>query len=262
MGKWCYNTSINLWRNVMIENALDIIVEQLKPIFTSQKFVKQDAEDCVYVNKDYAYRISYDAERKVYLLDRAILKGEEQLEFTNRSMYLFDDRSTEADAKSVGNDFFDTMNNDLGLAKSVAMNKRDVPLPTKAKGDVTPGIETFCSRFLTLFPAYKDQYREETARYGGFMPDHFFSRTAAVVLRDAVRNGDIKQVNKMAGMLDQYYADGDYEVQSTITYVIIGEAFRNDKELFERFLTLIDNNYKYLRQPAVNIMKFVVSKGK
>ena len=60
----------------MIENALDIIVEQLKPIFTSQKFVKQDAEDCVYVNKDYAYRISYDAERKVYLLDRAILKGE------------------------------------------------------------------------------------------------------------------------------------------------------------------------------------------
>lgn len=246
----------------MIENALDIIVEQLKPIFTSQKFVKQDAEDCVYVNKDYAYRISYDAEKKAYLLDRATLKGEEQSEFVNRSMYLFDDGSTEADAKSVGNDFFDTINNDLGLVKSVAMNKRDVPLPSKAKGDVTPGIETFCNRFLTLFPVYKDQYREETARYGGFMSDHFFSRTAAVVLRNAVQNGDMKQLNKIAGMLDQYYAEGDYEVQSTITYVIIGGAFRDDNELFERFLTLIDNNYKYLRQPAINIMKFVVSKGK
>lgn len=246
----------------MIENALDIIVEQLKPILDSQKFVKQESEDCVFVNKDYAYRIRYDDQKHVYLLDMATLKGEEQSDFVNRSAYLFDDASTEADARSVGNDFFDTMNNDLGLVRSVAMNKRDVPLPSKAKGDVTPGVETFCSRFLTLFPAYKNQYKEEMARYGGFLPDHFFSRTAAVVLRDAVRNGDVKQLNKMAGMLDQYYADGDYEVQSTITYSIVGEAFRDDRELFDKFLSLIGTDYKYLRQPSVNMMKFVISKGK
>ncbi len=246
----------------MIENAIDIIVEQLKPILTSQKFVRQNSDDCVFVNKDYAYRISYDAEKKVYMLDRATLKGEDQSEFSNRSMYLFDDASTEADAKSVGNDFFDTMNNDLGLVKSISMNKKDVPLPSKAKGDVTPGIETFCSRFLTLFPAYKDQYKEETARYNGFMPDHFFSRTAAVVLKNAVQNGDAKQLNKLVGMLDQYYAEGDYEVQSTITYVIIGGAFRDDKELFEKFLALTEGNYKYLRQPSINMMKHVINRGK
>ena len=175
---------------------------------------------------------------------------------------MFDEHSTESDAKSVGNDFLDTLNSELGLSRSVSIAKRDVPLPGKTKGDGVPGLESFCNRFLTLFPAYKDQYKEEVARYGGFLPDHFFSRTAAVVLRQAVENRDLKQVEKMTGMLDQYYVDGDYEVQSTITYSIVGEAFRDRAELFDVFLDLIGSDYKYLCQPAINMMKHVIKKGK
>ena len=246
----------------MTEAMLQIVIGQLKPLIESQKFVKQDSEDCVFVNASCAFRIRYDEQKHVFMLEKSDLKEEGASEFYPLSSYLFDERSTEADAKSVGNDFLDTLNNELGLARSVAMAKRDVALPGKAKGDAVPGLEAFSNRFLTLFPVYKDQYKDEVARYGGFLPDHFFSRTAAVVLRQAVENKDAKQLAKMMGMLDQYYVDGDYEVQSTITYSIIGEAFRDRAELFDAFLAMIGDEYKYVRQPAINMMKHVVSKGK
>lgn len=246
----------------MLENSLDIVVGQLQPIITSQKFVKQDSEECVYANSTCAFRISYDADRHVYLLDKADLSESKESEFYNISSYLFDDSSTENDAKSVGNDFHDTLNNELGIVKSVAMTKRDVKLPTKAKGDATPGIDGFCSRFLTLFPVYKDKYKDDVARYNGFLPDNFFSNTAAVVLRNAVSGNDTKQFNKLVTMLDQYYVDGDYEVQSTITYSIIGEAFRENLELFEKFESMLTDEHSHIKMPAKNMIKFVISKGK
>lgn len=246
----------------MTESMLNVVISRLKPVIDSQKFVRQESEDCVFVNSSCAFRIRYDENKHVFLLEKSDLKEDGASDFYTISSYLFDERSTEADAASVGNDFLDTLNNELGLARSVAMAKRDVPLPGKNKGDGTPGLETFSNRFLTLFPAYKDQYKEEVARYGGFLPDHFFSRTAAVVLRQAVENRDLKQLDKMVGMLDQYYVDGDYEVQSTITYSIIGEAFRGRDELFDVFLDLIGDKYQYIRQPAINMMNFVIKKGK
>ncbi len=246
----------------MLDNSLDIVIGQLQPIITSQKFVKQDSTDCVYANNTCAFRISYDADRHVYLLDKADLKDGKESEFYNISSYLFDDDSTENDAKSVGNDFHDTLNNELGIVKSIAMTKRDVKLPTKSKGEGTPGIDTFCSRFLTLFPVYKDKYKDDVARYNGFLPDNFFSNTAAVVLRNAVENNETKQFNKLVSMLDQYYVDGDYEVQSTITYSIIGEAFRENKELFEKFDSMLGDDHSHIKMPAQNMMKFVINKGK
>ncbi len=246
----------------MINNALDIIIGQLDSIIKSQKFVRQEGEDCVYVNNKCAFRITYDESRHVYLLDKADLADDKASDFYNISSYLFDEDSTEKDAASVGNDFLDTLNNALGIVKSVAMNRREVPLPTKSKTNDTPGVEGFCSRFLTLFPTFKDKYKDDVARYGGFMVDNFFSTTAAPTLRDIVSRGDAKQFNKMVGMLDQYYVDGDYEVQSTITYSIIGEAFRGNDDLFDKFIAMLGDDYKYIKMPAINMMKHVVSKGK
>ena len=246
----------------MISNALDIIIEQLSPLISSQKFTRQDSDDCVFVNSKYAFRITYDADKKIYSLDKADLKDSEDAEFYNLSTYLFDDSSTERDAKSVGNDFLDSLNNALGIVRSVAMNKRDVKLPTKSKTDATPGVDGFCGRFLTLFPAYKDQYKDDVALYGGFMADDFFRKNSAPLLHDLVKNGETKQLNKMIYMLDQYYCDGDYDVQGSITYSIIGEAFRGEPELFDKFIAAFPEDTKYVKQPAINMYKTVISKEK
>lgn len=247
----------------MIDNAYDIIIDILKPVIESQNF-KRQGDEYVFVNDKHAFRIQHDDEKHVFNLDMSDLVRDGESEFYNISSYLFDDNSDERDAKSVGGDFLDSLNNSLGIQKSVSLRRKDVQLPSKHKGESTPGIDLLCGRFLTLFPQYKDLYRDDVAKYNGFLPDNFFTKTAAVVLRDTLKNNEVKQFNKIVGMLDEYYVDGDYEVQSTITYSIIGEAFRNEPQLFDKFVAKLTDsgNGTHIIEPAKCMMKYVISKEK
>ncbi len=246
----------------MLNNAYEIIIEVLKPVIESQKFTRQ-GDEYVFTNSKKAFRINYNAEKHIFELDVANLEGGEA-EFYNISNYLFDETSDERDARSVGGDFLDSLNNDLGIQRSVALRRKDISLPSKASADATPGIEAFASRFLTLFPAYKDVYKDSVAQYNGFLPDHFFSKNAAPLLADVMANGETKQFVKLVNMLDEYYVDGDNEVQSTITYSIMGEMFRADGSTCAKFIELCNANEigTHLITPAECMYKYVIKKNK
>ncbi len=246
----------------MLNKAYEIIIESLKPVIDSQKFTRQ-GDEYVFTNSKKAFRINYNTEKHVFELDVANLEGGEA-EFYNVSNYLFDDSSDERDARSVGGDFLDSLNNDLGIQRSVALRRKDISLPSKASVEGTPGIEAFASRFLTLFPAYKDVYKDSVAQYNGFLPDHFFSTNAATLLADLMAKGETKQFVKMVNMLDEYYVDGDNEVQSTITYSIMGEMFRADAETFTKFTEFCKENKigDHLITPPECMFKYVIKKNK
>lgn len=246
----------------MLNNAYEIIIETLKPVIESQKFVRQ-GDEYVFSNDKKAFRISHNAEKHVFELDVANLEGGEA-DFVNISNYLFDDSSDERDARSVGGDFLDSLNNELGIQRSVALRRKDVSLPSKAAADATPGVEAFASRFLTLFPAYKDVYKDSVAQYNGFLPDYFFSTNAAPLLAGFIKNGETKQFVKMVNMLDEYYVDGDNEVQSTITYSILGEMFRTDATTLDGFVEMCNKNEigTHLTTPAKCMYKYVIKKNK
>ncbi len=241
----------------MNENALNIILKQLEPVFTAQKLVRQGGEDVVYTNKTHAVKIWYDDERKLFMLDMAELNGAESIEFENKSMYLFDDGYNEKDAKSVGGDFADTLNKAFGVTRT---RTSSVDLPTKAAPGATPGEDAFCNRFLTLYPQYKDKYKDDVEKYGDFLYEKFFAETAAVKLKELVAANEKKPIIKMLEMLDEFYVDGNFDVQSTISYTIIGGAFRGEKELFERACGYMETNAPHLLIPAKNIMEFVIAK--
>ena len=246
----------------MINNAYEIIIETLKPVIDSQKFTRQ-GDEYVFSNDKKAFRIKHNAERHIFELDVANLEGGEA-EFVNLSNYLFDDASDERDARSVGGDFLDSLNNELGIQRSVALRRKDVALPSKAAADTTPGSEAFANRFLTLFPAYKDAYKDCVAQYSGFLPDYFFSTYAAPHLSNLIKNGETKQFVKMVNMLDDYYVDGDNEVQSTITYSVLGEMFRADATTLDSFIDLCKANKigSHLITPAECMYKYVIKKNK
>lgn len=246
----------------MINKAYEIITEALKPVIESQKFTRQ-GDEYVFSNSKKAFRINYNAERHIFELDVANLEGGEA-EFYNVSNYLFDEASDERDARSVGGDFLDSLNNELGIQRSVALRRKDVFLPTKAAADATPGVEAFANRFLTLFPAYKDAYKDSVAQYNGFLPDYFFSTNAAPLLADFIQKGETKQFVKMVNMLDDYYVDGDNEVQSTITYSILGEMFRADATTLDSFVQLCQKNEigSHLITPAQCMYKYIIKKNK
>lgn len=241
----------------MNENALKIILDELEPVFASQKLVRQDGDDIVYSNKTHAVKIWYDEEKKLFMLDMAVLNGDESVEFVNKSMYLFDSNHNDKDAKAIGGDFVDTLNHAFGVVRT---RTSSVDLPSKAAPGATPGEDAFCNRFLTLYPQYKDKYKADVEKYGDFLYERFFAETAAVKLRELVKANDKKPIIKMLEMLDEFYVDGNYDVQSTITYTIIGGAFRGENELFERACGYMETNAVHLLSPSKNMMEHVISK--
>ena len=138
----------------MNDNALNIILKELEPVFSAQKLNRQDGDDVIYMNKTHAVKIWYNEERKLFMLDVAELNGEDSVDFVNKSMYLFDDTHNDKDAKAVGGDFVDTLNKIFGVTRG---RTASVDLPTKAAPGTTPGEDAFCNRFLTLYPQYKEK---------------------------------------------------------------------------------------------------------
>ncbi len=247
----------------MLNNAQDIIIEVLAPVIDSQKFTRQ-GDECVYVNAKHAFRISYDADRHVYNLDMAKLVEGGEAEFYNVSSYLFDDSSDERDARSVGGDFLDCLNNELGIQRSASLRKRDVALPSKSSGEGTPGIEAFANRILTLFPEYKDKYKDDVAKYNGFMFDNFFSIVGPEIILRTIDTDNKKHFTKIVNTLDDFYVEGDNDVQSTIMYSVIGETFRGNNDLFNKFKQMCTDAKlgEHIIPAADNMMKYVINKNK
>ncbi len=247
----------------MLNNAQDIILEVLAPVIEAKSFTRQ-GEECVYVNATHAFRITYDSAKHIYLLDVAKLVEGGEAEFYNVSSYLFDDSSTEKDARSVGGDFLDCLNNELGIQRSASLRKKDVALPSKATGEGTPGMEAFTNRFLTIFPEFKDKYKDDVARYNGFMFDNFYSTVAPTVIKRTIDTNNKKHFTKLVNMLDEYYVEADNEVQSTIMYSIIGETFRGNMELYNTFKQMcVDAKLgEHILPAADNMMKYVINKNK
>lgn len=220
----------------MNQAAMDIIIKELSGIFKSQNMTRQSEDEQIYSNDKQAVKVWYDEDRKMFNLDMATLEEGQGVNFATVSSWLFDEHHNERDAAGVAGDFADTLNTKLGIKRVMSVSAREVKLPSKAVGDTTPGVEAFANRFLTLFPQYKDEYKSHMAHYGDFMYVDFFGKTAAVKLRELAEDGTKKPLEKMMMMLDNYYVDGDYTVQSIITYVIIGGAFGDKPELFDKAL--------------------------
>lgn len=243
----------------MNQAAMDIIIKELSGIFQSQGMTRQSSDEQIYSNDKYAVKVWYDEDRKMFNLYMAEVQEGKGVNFATVSSWLFDENHNERDAAGVAGDFADTLNTKLGIKRVMSVSAREVKLPSKAVGDTTPGVEAFANRFLTLFPQYKDEYKEHIARYGDFMYVDFFGKTAAVKLRELADDGSKKPLEKMMMMLDSFYVDADYTVQSIITYVVIGGAFADAPELFEKALEICPDA-KHIATPGKTMLDTVIKK--
>jgi hypothetical protein len=245
----------------MNDAAMQIVLKGLQPIFNSQKMTRQEGADEIYIGSGKAVKVWYDESCSQFKLDVAELKEGEGVDFSTASAWLFDSSHNERDAASVSADFADTLSGIFGIKRAGGIVKRDVSLPSKAAPGNTPGVEAFCNRFLTLFPQYKDMYKEDVAKYGDFLYATFFEKTAGARLREAAEQHDKKQCVKMLDMLDEFYVDGDYTVQSVITYSIIGSAFWDKPELFDEVLAYTDRT-EHIKKPGFEMLKYIAKTEK
>ena len=217
-----------------------------------------DSEDINYYSDGKrAFRIKYDDGEKLVKLDFAVLKEGENVRFRTVSSWMFDDNSTESDAQSIGNDFSDTVLEQLG-EKATAQGVRKVEMPSKDKNAETVTVDSFTARFLAVFTAYKPDYVKNVSDYGEFMYDKFYTEFGVKALCDTMSGGNKKQINKMFELLNNCYVIGDSATCTTIVYCIIVPAIIDDEKLRRDVMVCLEK-YTHLTRAVNSVLSILES---
>ena len=217
-----------------------------------------DADLEYFTNGERAVTVEYDEKDKLLRLKNAVLEEGSEVKWNEMSAWFLDENSTEADKKSIENDFVDSLSELIGVKTSTLINQQQVDLPSKrAKAD-TIDIEGMTARFLAMYPVYKDAYKENVAVYGDFLYDKFFTDYAVPELRKALQADNKKQINKQIDLYNTCYLKGDEAVVTTVVYTVLGGALLGDAKLAENAWAYMDKA-QYLKSAVQQMLKVLSS---
>lgn len=247
----------------MDEKLLKIIMDTMLPLFGEQDMKESKDAPGVYLNDKKAVKVEYDESRSMVFMYAADIAEGEAVDFREISGWLFDESHGERDAKVIGDDFDESLREELGIKKTALGSRKDIALPSKNVAGETPNVEALAQRFLAIFPQYKDVYKEHIAQYREFLYEDFFSKTAAVQLKELIADPgpNKKKLIKLFELLNEMYAEGDANVSSTVTYTILGGAFGGNIELFDSVKEYMEE-CTYVRQNGRAMIGYIKSKKK
>ena len=204
-----------------MSNALNIIAKKLGKVLGSRGFTRVSApgESSVVFEKSLlCYIVEYAG--NVFKLSK-ISKNEEN-EFVADTKcvlaeWLFDPSvSNEKDAEDIANDFckffLDSKADDHTSMEASNLNAR-------AESD---GLHFFLNRLMTAFPELKDLAKKEKKEYVRFRYVTFVKkRFVPLFLSLVVEGNDVGKLRKLVSVLNNFYENGNMDVRSTITMVIL-----------------------------------------
>lgn len=242
----------------MEQKCYNAVISEMKPLLDGQCF-KADGD--IFKNDNCAVRVSFDETAKMFVLSFATVTDGETEEFTELTRWLFDDNQTEKDAVAVGVDFADTLRGKLGVKKAARTTTvGEVALPTVTKGDAVT-ITTLTQRLLATFPEFKENYKENVAKYGKFLYQDFyltyFVPEIKAMLLDEKKNR--KAVKKLFDMLWEMYVDGDSDTVDAVV-LLISAAVYGEKSYIDLFKEYTEGKEHLHR--SVDELLSIISKSK
>ena len=112
-------------------------------------------------------------------------------------------------------------------------------------------IESFAARFLSIFPAHKDEYKANVSKYGEFLYDDFFSKAGVAELQNVLAEGNKRHISKYFELLNLSYVNGEQNVAATIIYSILCGISFSDKP-YEKEMELQLQKYPHLNTALRN----------
>lgn len=196
----------------------------MKPFIEEQGFVSN--EHGIYANAQKAFEVRYDDACQMYILSVADVREDNSYsEYKELNAWLFDDSQTAKDAESVGIDFVNSLNKELGIKAKRA--NVSVELPTANKSG-SMNVTGFTKKMLDVFPALKDEYKNYIAKYGNFLYLNFFGEYLVPCLKKLFTEGNKKQMKKLYDVLGDAYVKGDKETVNVIVAVLCAAAVNDD----------------------------------
>lgn len=238
----------------MNEKITKAIEEQLSGLVEKHSFSK--TSDGIFKNDKFAFSISHDPDKKMLVLKTAEI-GEDGTpgEFETVSSFLFEDEENIRDAESAGMDFLDTLKGKLGIRGVRTSKNGEVAMPSKSSGN-SKNMEALCGKLLSVFPQYKETYKEHVSKYGKLLYITFFKQTFVVSIGELLDKNNKKSIKKLFDMLSDMYCNGDHNVQNAIVGILLGGAVCNNQKRYETAVAGLED-YSFLKNALIGINKRV-----
>lgn len=211
-----------------------------------------------FTNGEKAFMIDYNDEKSLISLKTALLEEGEGVEFKELSSWLMGEDATERDLLSIKNDFVDTTLENIG-AKQSSTGVKKVEMPSKKKKADTIDIESFAARFLAVFPAHKDAYKQNILKYGEFLYDDFFRIYGVQEIENVMAEGNKRHISKYFELLNLGYTNGEQTVGSTIVYSILCTSLLSETAYKKQIEAQLEKHV-YLYKAVRNALELLKSK--
>jgi hypothetical protein len=189
-------------------------------------FEKDGTERLCFESETGGVLIYYDDSRKVFTLEIAHSDGIGELSYSVAAEWLFDtEKNDERDAKSIANDFDDTLRAHF-LKASGALLLDEVKVPRGiTKADAKAGAVydpvTMATRYADIFPEFKENIKINLATYGQFLPEDFFETYVSAHAAGIILKGG-NEAKKVVNTFNEMFEDGSTAVQGIIAVTILG----------------------------------------
>lgn len=206
-------------------------------------------------------------------------KGRIRLEFENNKLGLFIARADEGDApdddmprislslleletfeerdlKYIFEEYIETFEKTFSNKNSMAGKKLPTPVSrSQAKsGALSYDANTLGSRFTTIYPELRDEYKNNIELYGEFLAEDFFVNHGNALVIETIRENDKVKMRKLFNLLNDIYEDGTNDTQSLVGVTILGVSLAENPELIDNAKAFFSDT---MMEPVSEIISYL-----
>lgn len=166
----------------------------------------------------------------------------------------------EKDLKYIYEEYNETFEKTFSGKSQHSGKKMPTPVSrTQAKnGTLAYDANTLGSRFTTIYPELRDEYKNNVDTYGEFLAEDFFVNHGNAIVAQIIRENDKIKMRKLFNLLNDIYEDGTNDTQSLVAVTILGCTLADDPELFENARNYFSDT---MSEPVTEIVSYL-SKSK
>lgn len=220
--------------------AFELIASKVEEELTKTGFAREKVSSgddnelaALFTSENVAYSVLYIKDRQQMVLRTCGMTADEgpDNDWKTLATWLYDDETaTQKDAESIANDFID------GVSGTVAIKRAKQSKSKKKKTDDGNADPKFLAkRFITVFPELREEIQHEEDYYYPFRGATFAKEHIAPKLPAYIRTSGKKDLEKLAGIFNLQYGNGDADTRAVITTVLLNSLEDSDYAKLSEF---------------------------
>lgn len=244
-------------------NSAGLAVEYPEGVQKSDLPINWDGKKAIimYRGEKGRVRIEYENSKLALFIAKAEESAAPDDDMPRVSLSLLDlETFDERDLKYIFEEYIETLEKYFINKSPMAGKKMPTPVSrTQAKsGALAYDANTLGSRFTTIYPELRDEYKLNLDTYGEFLAEDFFVNHGNKKVIETIRQNDRVKMRKLFNLLNDIYEDGTNDTQSLVGVTILGVSLAENPDLVA---TATEHFSDTMREPVTEIIKYL-SKSK